>query len=378
MLNVQIYLHSLTKINNDPIRNLEALKMNLGIEYKIHPNSPLVILDYCQLNSPKTHPVVKECRGLVLELGTWEVIAKGFDRFFNLGEALELTEKFNWDNFYAKTKEDGSYIMLYHYKDDWYVKTRNSFGDGKLQDTNLTWKQLFLSTLKSSKWLYEFDKNNVGIFELCSTYNKVVRHYQEPTSFLLGVYNRHKKSIDYWCDESSLEMFGVYTPETFYLKSMEEVEKFITNKSNEDKTYEGLVLTDSNGLMLKVKSKTYLSLHRMKGNDNVFRVKNLLPFVLTNETDELLAYYPEVETLYREVEAKVNDCFNQLLIVFNDSQGIENQKDFAMLVKNNLFSGILFKLRKKCGVNIPLDKLKEEWSNHEDMIYNILFKQKDV
>ena len=145
------------------------------------------------------------------------------------------------------------------------------------------------------------------------------------------------------------------------------------NSSSFD-TFEGFVLTDSNGLKLKTKLSKYLALHRMKGNDNVFRIKNLLPFVLTNETDELLTYYPEVEYLYREVESKVKDSFNELYNVYINSQGIENQKDFAMLVKNNLFSGILFKLRKSYGVNIPLDKLKEEWNNSEEMIYNNLFK----
>ena len=374
MLQTQAYLNELSKDLGNPYNVLTVIKNDLGIDCKIHPNLPLVILDYCQINSPKTHPIVKECRGLVLELDTWNVVAKGFDRFFNVGEALELTQNFNWNNFHAKTKEDGSYIMLYYYGNEWHVKTRNSFGDGKLQDTNLSWKELFLSTLKSDKWLENFDKNNVGIFELCSIYNKVVRHYQEPQSYLLGVYNRHKRQIDYWDNELSLEMFGVNTPDTFYFNGSEDVENFITKKSNEDKTYEGLVLTDINGLMLKIKSKTYLSLHRMKGNDNVFRVKNLIPFVLTNESDELLAYYPEVETLYRQTEAKVTQCFNELLEIYNNSQGIENQKDFAMLVKNNLFSGILFKLRKIHGVHIPLDKLKEEWNNSGDMIYNNLFK----
>ncbi len=206
MLEVQKYLNK---------NSLEKLKEELGIDYKIHNSLPLVILDYSQIDSPKTHPIVQECRGLVLELDTWKIVAKGFNRFFNLGEALEITNCFNWDNFYAKTKEDGSYIMLYHYNGDWHVKTRNSFGDGKLQDTNLTWKELFLSTLKCDNWLRDFDKNSVGIFELCSIYNKIVRHYQEPQSYLLGVYNRHKNVIDQWDNDLSLYMFGVNTPREY-------------------------------------------------------------------------------------------------------------------------------------------------------------------
>jgi len=372
MLKTQKYLWSLDTTSS--IDSLERIKNELGIEYKIHPNLPLVILDYCQINSPKLNPIVKECRGLVLELGTWEVVAKGFDRFFNLGEAVELTNSFNWDNFVAKTKEDGSYIMLYWYWGQWNVKTRNSFADQQLQDSNLTWTELFLSTLKNDKWKESFPTNKVAIFELCSIFNKVVRFYKEPQSFLLGVYDKTNGKIENWSNEESLDMFGVKTPETFSLSSMEDVENFITDISSKDKTYEGLVLTDSNGLMLKVKSKTYLSLHRMKGNDNIFRVKNLLPFILSGESEELLAYYPEVETLYRDAEHKVNEALNELLEYYNRSQGIENQKDFALCVKESPFGSILFTLRKKFGSFFPVDEVKKMWYSSEDMIYKILFK----
>ena len=36
-------------------------------------------------------PVVQECRGLLLEEGTWNVVAMPFTKFFNFGEKLAPT-----------------------------------------------------------------------------------------------------------------------------------------------------------------------------------------------------------------------------------------------------------------------------------------------
>jgi len=65
-------------------KNLEDLKNELGIEY--NQSDDLVILNYSQIDSPKRHPIVMECRGLVLEIGTWRIIARSFNRFFNWSE----------------------------------------------------------------------------------------------------------------------------------------------------------------------------------------------------------------------------------------------------------------------------------------------------
>lgn len=46
----------------------------------------LLVLNYNQIDSPKTHPLVIECRSLILESETLKVVSRGFDRFFNIYE----------------------------------------------------------------------------------------------------------------------------------------------------------------------------------------------------------------------------------------------------------------------------------------------------
>jgi len=46
--------------------SLDDLANDLGIKVTKHETKPLVILNYDQIESPKTHQIVRECRGLIL------------------------------------------------------------------------------------------------------------------------------------------------------------------------------------------------------------------------------------------------------------------------------------------------------------------------
>lgn len=96
-LEVQKYLRS--------GKTLENLKAEL--EIKSNVSGDLVILNYSQTDSPKAHPIVMECRGLVLEMGTWNLVMQSFSRFFNYGENLEITKEFDFSKAIALSKIDG-------------------------------------------------------------------------------------------------------------------------------------------------------------------------------------------------------------------------------------------------------------------------------
>jgi len=74
--------------NNDG--NLELLEEQLGIKATCHEDGR-AILNYSQIDSPKQHPIVLECRGLVLDMNNnWELVARSFSRFFNRGEIVDV------------------------------------------------------------------------------------------------------------------------------------------------------------------------------------------------------------------------------------------------------------------------------------------------
>lgn len=196
MLEIQKLLRS----TFDGAEGMRHITEDLAIKVFEHPELPLVGFSYCQIDSPKYHPIVREARGLVLEKGTWKVVSRGFNRFYNLGEdqddGASSQKNFDWNNFVANTKEDGSYIGLWFYSGKWHINTRGSFAKGEMGFSGKSWEQVFWETWKAecvSPLQEDYDPienlnpDNVYIFEFWTPYNEVVRTYDKPSLFLLTV-----------------------------------------------------------------------------------------------------------------------------------------------------------------------------------------------
>jgi hypothetical protein len=346
-------------------KTLADLEAEYHIKVMEHPDDPLVILNYCQIFSPKTEPLVHECRALTLQKGSWEVVARSFQRFFNYGEMAELTFRFNWKDFEATSKEDGSLMVLYHYAGRWRVNTRGSFAELPIFTGGPTWRQLFFGTLGEK--LHLLDPQLCYVFEMCSQWNKVVRSYPQPTLFLLAMFYRDGRELWRSDVERAAADLGVQCPQLFTFRDVTEILGHLDSEDL-DATFEGFVLRDDMGLRLKVKSARYVALHTLKGNDgNLFMTKNLLPFVLKGERDELLAYFPEVKNRYEEVDGKVKRLREEMLTAWEQAKDIENQKDFALtILPKTRLSSVLFEARRK-GVS-PEDL----WREKEDLLLKVL------
>ncbi len=370
MLAVQSYLRQQDK-------SLESLKAELGIKFSLHPTKPLAILNYDQIESPKTNPIVRECRGLVLELGTWDVVAKGFDRFFNWGEVAEEMPLFNFSKFATHSKEDGSLALIYNYKGDWMLHTRGAFGDDLMQFQEFTWSdgmRLALGgafDLLNPEWTY--------ICEFVSPWNKVVRSYSEAKLYLLSISIKGEElsweQVVGAMMSSQLEPFLL--PEQFNFTNIEQIQSHLLELAAKDPTFEGVVIRDDQNRRWKIKNPTYLALHRMRGEgDNLYNPKNILPFIMSGEVDELLTYFPEVAIKVREMECEVNHAFDMLEFTMDQAQGIEDQKQFALAIQGKTpFTGILFQLRKLKGPNFTVEDLQNVWNKSESTILKVLYNK---
>ena len=94
MLEVQKYLRS--------GKTFDDLSADFGVKSSFHPEDPLVILNYDQIESPKTNTIVRECRALTLETTNFDVVARSFSRFFNWGEVQDEMKYFDFTNFMKK------------------------------------------------------------------------------------------------------------------------------------------------------------------------------------------------------------------------------------------------------------------------------------
>lgn len=350
----------------------ESLAESLGIKIYRHPTLPLVGFKYSQVDSPKTHPVVRDARGIVLEDGTWNVVAKPFRRFFNAGEDAENFAMFNWSNFSATSKEDGSLILVYFYAGEWHVNTSGSFGLDACYFSGRTWRELFWD-------VSGIDRDRLSgaytyVFELCTPFNKVIRVYPEPCVFLLSAFdNRDLHEVHVSTADYVASHLRVRRPEHHHFTSMDDIASFLEEREATDKTFEGIVIRDDANERYKIKSKTYLALHHLFDNGNLFNPKRLVPLVLAGECEEVLAYLPEIKPQLASVQAKLDAEFAGLQSLWRETRAIESQKEFAQaIVPRTRFSSLLFKLRKQCGDQPAEDGLASAWRKSADLIVKTL------
>jgi hypothetical protein len=365
VLEVQKYLAA----NNGDFSSLE----HLGIKVVHEENH--AILKYDQIESPKMHPVVQECRGLVINKITLDVVAKPFSRFFNLGEASEITDKFEWNNpFHAYEKLDGSLAIVWY---DWFAlkwrfNTSGSFGDSELV-LGKSWSEYIASCITRDQ-LYAMSKFVTYVFEFTSPYNKVVRDYKNTEVVLLSVFDNDScEEFPAWKVDSVAEFLKFKRPQKFEFKSLEEIKAFIQKQEELDPTFEGLVVQDCNGLRIKIKSSTYVALHQLKGNGNIFLPKNIIPFVLAGETEEVLSYFPEAKEVVDQVSADLEKLWDNLYNSYQEVKDISDQKTFAVKLTVELkdpMASVLFFLKKSNNLNETA--LKEGFRNAKDLILKII------
>lgn len=365
MLEVQNYLQK---------NGLQQLKDEFKINVAEHPELPLVILNYDQcFSKPRNSTIVRECRALVLEKNSWDLVARSFPRFFNWGEYPEEMGKFQWHGSFVQEKVDGSLCLLFYHKNSWHGITRGSWGFGEIDPPNhLTWREGFCRAMRLHNLQdldYFLDRELSYVCEFTSRVNKVVKEHKQFGMHLLTTFKGEEElRVENWWKNLFLE------PRRWVCFSEKDAARVIELEAKDDPTFEGLVIKDRNNLRYKVKSPKYLSLHALRGNNgSLFHPKHLIPFVLGNDKEELVTYFPEVESSLKVVEEKVNNAYQILSAAYSSSQGISDQKEFALCVKDKPFAGILFNLRKKYGKEYGKEILDSAWRESGEQILKVLF-----
>lgn len=181
-----------------------------------------------------------------------------------------------------------------------------------------------------------------------SPYNKVVKYYSRPALYLLGMFEGEHEVHTNSVRDMGL-IYNFMLPNIYRFENVEDIKTHIEYESNKDATFEGVVVRDINSMRYKIKCAKYLSLHKMKGEgDNLFNPKYLVPFIMSNELDELYTYFNEVRPVAEKLQEKYNMLLAEMYILWHTYKDIDNQKDFALAVKHSPLSCVLFAARKLC------------------------------
>ncbi len=354
MLHVQKFLMNRESVKVTPLDMLERLKAETGAKFSIWNN--LVVLNYCQIESRKTDPIAQECRSLVLELGTWDIVSRSFNRFFNYGEApcpaVDITR------LTACEKVDGSLIGLFNYKGEWLYRTRSMImPENTINAWEVTWKEHIETALgENYKTRLNGFEHNTFILELTSPENRIVTRYGDaPQMTLLAIRDNeqgHYETRDRLWDYT---LNGIPEWRKAHTYKFETVSDCLIAAKALRNLEEGFVLYNRHGEpVCKVKNPAYVAAHHLRGEGlNPRRIKDL---IFMNEMSEYLTIFPEDEKMfdpYIMAHMKLMASVEGTMIYLEDKE--MTQKEFAIRIQDLPYKGLLFTMRK--GLT-----LKEAWA----------------
>jgi hypothetical protein len=264
----------------------EALT-SIGIKVTWHPTLPIAVLNYEQW-ADKFHPVVLECRGLVLDTEL-NVLCLPLYRFFNYGE-VDCTRDFS--DAIAYEKLDGTMINVWWYNDQWFISTRNSFGDAQTAWGN-TFRGLVYPLLEES--LPDMSNEYNHVFEFISPENRVLTPYKEHALYYL-VSIKNNSGV-----ESFTHFVDITTPKEYFFNSIEELNNSMANLPELE---EGYVVHWPDNFRLKVKNPAYLALSKTNGvhyrnsGNGAMSQKRAMEIYFAGDADEYLTYFPEDAPLF--------------------------------------------------------------------------------
>jgi hypothetical protein len=328
-----LYLLDFIKQNSDWEQKLSKKPYCITIKRKDN----FIMFNYSQIDSDFYNPLVRECRGIILD-DKFNPVCVPFFKFGNYGEGY--VDSIDWDSARVQEKIDGSLIKVWNYNGEWHVSTNGTIDAKDAEISNdlspyETFYDLFVAAAQNSNLnINNLDINYTWMFELISPYNRVVVPYTVTELRHIGTrYNETLKE----CDID----IGVKKPKTYGFKSLEEC---ISMACNLPFSEEGYVVVDSNWCRNKIKSPAYVAAHHLKNNGIVTKSR-IVALIRQGEQEEFLNYYPEFKEHIENVLDKMMEfCsdMNWCMETATIDMKFENRKRFAEFATTTRCPAMMF------------------------------------
>lgn len=339
----------------------------LGINVKDYPEHHMVLLDYDQIECVKNHPVVNECRGLLMGYDG-SIIRKGFTRFYNLGE--NGVDTFDFENSIAFEKADGSLTFVYYCPstDQWELGTRGTaFAEGP-NEWYGTFRNFMLAAMGRTEAEFQkdcsemFSREYTYLFESIGPDNRIVTPYKENMLVELGCIHNltgedYPTIVDASWEYCEPHPWNIRPIRNYKFNTQEDCMIALHELTGLQEGY--VVWNRKTGERVKIKNAAYLAAHRLRGQNGLTN-KSICELVAMNEQDEYLAVFPEDVDKFKPAEAALADLKYGIECLYNAAQehmkqftdtGRDSQKEFALFVKDYPHSAVLFKARAS-GVSV--------------------------
>jgi RNA ligase len=249
-----------------PPADLDAALQAGHVTRKIHPTLPLSIYTYTRTAqySRAWTPVTVNCRGLIVDDKTGDIVAWPFPKFFNVGEhgqgfdyAPPLPDREPFDVY---DKVDGSLGIVFHYDGRWRAASKGSFASEQA-----AWAQAWLDTRDTTRlW-----PGTTYLTEIIYPANRIVVDYGKREDLvLLAAYDAHgvevplRPAVPEWHGIGSIVRSWPAMSLTDLLKRTEG-NQTADGRAASGMHAEGYVIRYASGLRAKAKLAEYVRLHKI-------------------------------------------------------------------------------------------------------------------
>lgn len=322
------------------LRDLNLAILSGDVRKQVHPEFPeLAIYNYGEEVQFKNrwNNITLACRGLILNQDTGEVVARPWEKFFNLGQMdnridsnapVEVTDKL-----------DGSLGILYRqprHPDggyEWAIATRGSFASEQAIHATSVLNTRYAGDIYDPLAL----ETHTFLYEIIYPANRIVCNYGDMDDLvLLGAVN---KKYGYYCGpDESAAMLGWRGPKTqvwYY-------DKFTDAISAPDREgKEGYVIRSGRNIV-KLKQADYVALHRIVTNLSPKTVWEMIgegksvDDICQGIPDEFYTYVEDIAHDLRQqssaIRFSVDIAFDKILYDLKVTKGDDwSRKDFAVM-----------------------------------------------
>jgi RNA ligase len=235
-------------------------------------------------NAPEGSIVRRECRGLIFNTETGNLISRPYHKFFNAGEKEET--QLNKINLYEPhvvlEKLDGSMIRPIPTPEGFRLATKAGVTDVAMNaEVFIADKSHYARFIQKCLLI-----NVTPIFEWCSRKNRIVVDYPTDNLILTGMrYNNTGNYVDYQVMKDYATSWNIPVVKAVDGLAVQNIELFVQQVREWDDG-EGIVLRFDTGRMVKVKADDYVLRHRSK--EAINQEKNVLQTILEDAVDDLV------------------------------------------------------------------------------------------
>lgn len=321
-----------------------------------HPENPDVrIFNYtqqCQFDKA-WDDITKQCRGLILNVKTGEVLARPFPKFFNHGEHVEKGWPIPTETPEVFTKYDGSLGILYALNGKSWIATRGSFVSDQA-----VWATKWFREAMETESADFISKTKTALFEIIYPENRIVVNYN-----FSGLV--HLATIDIATGEvDDMDMW----PDPFKKAGSIDFKDISELAALDTPNSEGFVVFYPKANMrMKIKFAEYVRLHRIVTGVNeiaiweILRDGDSIKSLVEKVPDEFFQWVSSVATrlldAYDVIADQAEKDYQELLggedphIV---AQRASWRKDFAIKAQQKANPGVLFALLDQEGKKASL------------------------